>query len=58
MARILIVSAVIVGTAIVEMLTDSALKVDLSHLSLSQRIIHNVVYKMSGGVIAATVWFA
>lgn len=54
----LLVVAVILGTAVVEVLVDRAVGVDLSHLSISGRIIHVVVYELAGIAIAATIWFA
>lgn len=57
MTKLLIIFVVIIGTAVVEVFVDRAVGIDLSHLSLPKRIIHGVVYKLTGGAIAATIWF-
>lgn len=55
--RMVIILCVILATAVVDMLGDVALGVDLSHLSRIQRILHNLVYKLTGAAIfAAALW--
>jgi len=57
MPTIVWVALVILGTALVETLVDKALGIDFSSISSPKRIVHGVVYKLSGAAIAATIWF-
>ncbi len=57
MQKLIIVLLIIVVGSLIESWVDRALGVDLSGLSTSKRMIHGFVYKLTGGAIAAGIWF-
>jgi hypothetical protein len=57
MIKVLIVLGVIVVTAVIGVVVDKWMGVDLSHLPFRNRLIHGVTWELIGATIAATVWF-
>lgn len=52
-----IIILAILGLAVIEMFVDKQLGIDFSTIPPLNRVIHGFIYKLSGAVIAATIWF-
>lgn len=55
--RFLTILGVILVVSLVQTFVDDMLGVDLSHLPRYKRIIHEVVYELSGGAVLVTYLF-
>ena len=57
MPKIALVLLVILGTVVVHAIVDKSLGIDLSEVSFSKKIVHDVIYILTGAAIFAVIWF-
>ena len=57
MEKLIVVSLVIVISAVVQTVVDKACGIDFSNVSAPKQITHVVVYEMCGAAIAMCGWF-